>query len=185
MNIIFIILMVFIFYLFYRQEQRHNRELLKKQIAESLLIGMMNANRHFILELGFLTNRKNKSKEDSLELEHIENEFSDTVLMEVYYYSFLIESFESYLHNEEWGQYLNKLNNLDLFIDKTNLWHKGFYWADEPLRDLFLTVSIISLYKSAVTKDKAISMLDSIPIAVKNKILSIVSHPKFSELIHN
>jgi hypothetical protein len=28
-------------------------------------------------------------------------------------------------------------------------------------------------------------MLDSIPIAVKNKILSIVSHPKFSELIHN
>jgi len=182
-NFIFSLLGV-AFYIIHLQRKIITRERLKKQISDSLLIGLMEYSRCQISNLGFCVNGKILPEKDSLSQLAIDS-FDDNTLQEVFFYSFLVDSFESWLTEEEYDKLLvNSKWKLDLFVDKSCLTNAKFCISDEPLRDLYLTTILISLYKDEKTQKRALAMMDSVPIKVKEKITAIINHPKFSKVIN-
>ena len=183
MNFIFIILFFVVFYLIYLQRKNILKEKIKKQITDSLNLGIMKYCKFQINDIGFLINNDNQKESDSIK--KIKEMFSDYALSEVNFYKFLVESFESYFTEEEYDKFLIKFGkNFDIFIDKPSLAGSKLYICDEPIRKLYLSVVLISLYKNEKTKDRSILMLNSVPLEVKENVLRVVNFPKFKELIN-
>src|SRR3990167_8852440 len=140
MNYIFIVLFIIVFYWIFKQKKRADRELFNKQITDSLFLGVIEYCKFQLSDLGFwVDNKDNPNNKD--QINEIKQRFFDLTLGEIYFYKRIIDSFESYLSEEEWNKFLVKSGqDFDIFTDKPSLINAKLYICDEPLRDLYQTV---------------------------------------------
>lgn len=185
MNKVYEILFPLIFIFLYEIYINAKRERLKRQISDCLLLGMMEYLRCKTDNMSFCMNEENVKDKELLE--RAKNSFKDSILDQVYLYSYLIDSIKSNFYDEEWKALVKPGRKFSIFLNKPSL-IDGSIWkndiGDEPLHILCLTIVLISLYRDENTKNKAMSMLDHVPIKVKETVLTVVSHPKFKEIIN-
>lgn len=104
MNYIFIVLFIIVFYWIFKQKKRADRELFKKQITDSLFLGVIEYCKFQLSDLGFwVDNKDNPNNKD--QINEIKQRFFDLTLGEIYFYKRIIDSFESHLSEEEWNKF--------------------------------------------------------------------------------
>jgi len=46
-----------------------------------------------------------------------------------------------------------------------------------------MTIVLVSLYRDESTKNRAIAMLETVPLKLKETVLTVVGHSKFKDII--
>jgi hypothetical protein len=160
------------------------RERIKRQINESLLLGVMEYIRCKTANLGYCISKENVK--DSELLESTRNNLNDPILDQLYLYSYLIDSLKSKFYDEEWKTLTKSGRKFSLFLNKPSL-IDGSIWksdiGDDPLHILCMTIVLVSLYRDESTKNRAIAMLETVPLKLKETVLTVVGHSKFKDII--